>query len=1050
LTDSAENIQALLEEVAARDIKLWVEDGKLRVNAPQGALLPELKERLSANKPELIELLSQQGDETNSAYLIKTLDRHEAMPLTLGQERIWSLARMEVSSSVYNVPTVFLLGGKPRRDALEFALNEIQRRHEALRTTFEGDSIETVSVKISEHVPFVVPVTDLSRDVAKFDSKQQQKLIDRILQEEVRKPFDLAQGPLWRVRLFVLAPGRNILAFTMHHIIFDGMSKSIFLSELADFYSSVVEDKALQKAELPVQFVDFAAWQRERLTEKVLEKQLDYWRSKFEGEVAPLVTPNQKKRQPQKGKAGSVHLKFPAELSTRLVDFARQEQASLFVLFIAAFDVLMQRYTKQEDILLCAPMASREHADIENLIGYFNNIVVMRSDLSSDPSFKSLLVQVKRLSVEAFDNQFVPLQSLAQLPQLVRTPLTRAMVSFQESSSEHLAMAGLKTKSINVRKGEADFDIALYLERHENLIGGVLDYNADIFHPELIKRLAQRFAHLLADLLKNPDAPLSSLPALGRPIESVQKLLTSHPQIDDAIVVPDVKTGTLNAYLVLNEDDVPELDAIREFAAKSLPDFRVPAAFIPLDEFPLLLDGGVDLAALPKPAADRSRLATAYEAPRSDLEASLAKIWRKVLWLDHDVGVNDQFRELGGHSLLSVQLVHDVEESLGITVPARALAHLDTIANLAYGIENADALAAEDAGRNDIALPMDIYHGLRSHTASWDGKRSSPDAVTVGLNVDGGRPPLFWCLQRYQELTQLARYLDPEQPIYGMRSGNRVMIKTQDNINLLANFYVDEILAVEPNGPFRIGGNCQAALIAFQIALELKRRGYEVALLILHEKFIPCEYDGPVALSFGQDSVYNPKRYYRDAQQGWRKYYSGPMVSREVLGAHGQFFKEPNVQDLVGGIKQHLDDILAQTFASDQASSDVTLQIVPEEGYRAKLVADSMPSLSQGASHTLSVEVHNSSSVRWLNTECSGILLANRWIDAEGRVHREIDGFSELAEPLAAGESTIIVLTVKAPAKSGQWTLEIDMIDEGVTRFSSKGASPCLVSVQVD
>lgn len=1044
------SLQILLEEVATRDIKLWVEDGKLRVNAPQGALLPELKERLSANKPALIELLSQQGDDTDSAYLIKPLNRQDAMPLTLGQERIWSLARMESSSSVYNVPTVFLLGGKLRRDALEFALNEIQRRHEALRTTFAGDSVETVSVRISEHVPVVVPITDIRRDVEKFDAKQKQKLIDRILQDEVRKPFDLAQGPLWRVRLFCLAPDRNVLAFTMHHIIFDGMSKSIFLSELAEFYNSAIEGKPQVRAELPVQFVDFAAWQRGRLTEEVLEKQLDYWRLRFAGEVAPLATPNQRKRQPKKGKAGSIHLKFPEELSNKLTNFARHEQVSLFVLFIAAFDILMQRYTKQEDILLCTPMASREHADIENLIGYFNNIVVIRSDLSADPTFRTLLAQVKRLSVEAFDNQFVPLQSLSQLPQLVRTPLTRVMVSFQESSSQHLTMAGLKTKSINVRKGEADFDIALYLERHEKLIGGVLDYNADIFQPERIRRLVERYAQLLADLLQAPDAPLSTLPELGKPIDAVQELLNSHPQIDNAVVVPDVKKGTLNAYLVLNEHDVPELDAIREFAAKSLPDFRVPAAFIPLDEFPLLVDGSVDLAALPKPAADRGRLATDYEAPRSDLEATLAKIWRKVLWLDHDVGINDQFRELGGHSLLSVQLVLEVEKSLGLSVPARALAQLDTIANLAHGIENAEALAAEDAQRSDIALPMDIYHGLRSHTASWDGKRSSPDAVTVGLNVDGDRPPLFWCLQRYQELTQMARYLGQDQPVYGMRSGNRVMIKTQDNINLLANFYVDEILAVEPNGPFRIGGNCQAAEIAFQMAVELKRRGYEVALLILHEKFIPYEYDGPVALSFGRDSAYNPKRYYRDAPQGWRKYYRGPMVCREVLGAHGQFFKEPNVQDLVGGIRQHLDDVLGGSFASGELPSDATLQVLSEEAYRVKLATDSTLAISKGSRHSLSVEVGNSSAVRWLNTERSGILLANRWIDADGRVHREIDGFAELAEPLAAGESTTLLLTVQAPVKSGNWTLELDLIDEGITRFASKGASPCLVSVLVD
>ena len=1043
-----ESLASLLEEVAARDIKLWVEDGRLRVNAPQGALVPELKDRLSANKPALIEFLSRSDDE--DAFSIKSVDRQGDLPPTQGQQRIWSLARMERSSSVYNVPTCFVLHGKLRRDALEFALNEIQRRHEILRAVFIGESAETLSIRISEHAPFVVPVTDLSRDLAKFKPAQRSKMIDKLLQEEVRKSFDLEKGPLWRVRLFRLGSGAHVLAATMHHIIFDGMSKAIFLRELGNLYAQFIGETSTEEPELPIQFVDYAAWQRERLSDEKIEKQLEYWRGKFEGDVPPLVTPNQKKRLPAKGKAGSVHLTFPEALSTKVAEFSRSEQVSLFVLFIAAFDVLMQRYTRQEDLLLCAPMASREHADIENMIGYFNNIVVMRSDLSGDPSFRAILSQVKRLSVEAFDNQFVPLQSLAQLPQLVRTPLTRAMVSFQESSSEHLGLSGLKTRSVNVRKGEADFDMALYLERHEGIISGVLDYNADIFVAPLVKRLVQRFAQLLNEVLDNPDAPISALPELGKPINDVQDLLNSHPQIDNAIVVPDSQTGLLSAYLVLNEHDVPELEAIREFAAKSLPDFRVPVAFIPLDEFPLLLDGSVDLKALPKPAADRSRLTTPYEAPRTDLETSLAKIWRKVLWLDHDVGINDQFRELGGHSLLSVQLVHEVEESLGLSVPARALAQLDTVANLAYGIENADKLAAEDAQRQDIALPMDIYHGLRSHTASWEGKRATADSVTVGLNTQGSRPPLFWCLQRYQELTQMARYLGEEQPVYGMRSGNRVMIKTQDNINMLASFYVDEILAIEPKGPFRIGGNCQAAQIAFQIAAQLKKRGYEVALLILHEKFIPYSYDGPVALSFGQDSVYNPKRYYRDASKGWRKYYSGPMVWREVLGAHGQFFKEPNVQDLVGGIKAHLDEVLEERFAPDFEPSEGEWQVLPEHAYRASITCDEKLSLHCSESKELAVQVTNTSAVRWLNTQRSGILLANRWLDSQGRVHKEIDGFAELANPLDAGESATLLLDVQSPAQSGEWTLEIDLIDEGVTRFSGKGASPCRVSVQVD
>ncbi len=379
--------------------------------------------------------------------------------------------------------------------------------------------------------------------------------------------------------------------------------------------------------------------------------------------------------------------------------------------------------------------------------------------------------------------------------------------------------------------------------------------------------------------------------------------------------MPDAHRGRLNAYLVLNEHDVPSLDTIRAHAAKVMPAFRVPAAFIPVDEMPLLPDGSVDRAALPPPATDRSRLGTDYVAPRTPLEQSLADIWKKVLWLDHDVGINDRFRDLGGHSLLSVQLVVEIEKTLARPVPARALATLDTVAGLAAALEQGDAAPGDaQALAGSSVLPQDIYHGLRSHTASWEGKRASADSVMVGLNTEGARQALFWCLQRYQELTQLAKYLGPEQPVYGMRSGNRVMVKTQDNIDLLARHYVGEILAVQPQGPYLIGGNCQAALIAFQVASQLRQLGHEITLLVMQEKFAPFPYDGPVALLFGDHSDYNPLRYFRQPERGWHKYYTGPVAFSEIQGGHGQFFREPNVQVLTSTIKKYVDAAQAGTF----------------------------------------------------------------------------------------------------------------------------------------
>ncbi|MDP1931973.1 MAG: condensation domain-containing protein [Gammaproteobacteria bacterium] len=1041
-------LQELLAELASHDVKLWAEDGKLRVNAPQGALTPDLKARLSAAKEDLLVYLERKDQEVPDDFSIRPYPRDQVIPLTQGQERIWSLARMVPDSSVYNVPSVFALTGRINRQALEQALNGMQARYEILRTVFPGDTLASVHQQILPHTSLVLSVTDLSRDFGKLEPKQTQRAIDQILQKEVRRPFDLKLGPLWRARLFRLRPGQHLLVMTMHHIIFDGISKSIFLAELGERYSACAAGTDFPEPPAAVQFADFAAWQKERLDPVTIDRQLAYWTERLGGQVAAVATPNQRPRQPGKGSAGSIHFNLPDTLSAQLSAFARSEQVSLFILFMAAFDVLLNRFTGQEDLLVCAPMASRDHADIEKLIGYFNNIVVIRTDLSANPSFRELLAQLRKLAVEAYDNQFIALQRLAQMPQLVRTPLARTMLSFQDSSSQHLQLKDIEAHAINVRKGEADFDLALYVERDGDSIGGVLDFNADIFSADLIQRFLQRYGYLLDLLVKNPDQPISALPRFGKPLEKVKELFDSHPQIDSSVLVVDPRTGELNAYLVLNEHDVPSLDSIREFAAASLPAYRVPAAFIPVDELPLLADGAVDIAALPAPATDRSRLATPYQAPQSPLEEQLAAIWKTVLWLDHDVGRNDRFRELGGHSLLSVQLIVEIEKELGREVPARALAQLDTVAGLAQLLEAGDD---EDvsASPQGLRLPADIYHGLRSHTASWEGVRASEDSVTVGLNVEGSKPALFWCLQRYQELTQLARYLGAEQPVYGMRSGNRVMIKTQDNIDLLAGYYVDEILAIQPQGPYRIGGNCQAAQIAFQIATQLQARGHVIDLLILHEKFIPFAYSGRVALTFGEDSTYNPKRHFRNPQFGWRKYYSGPMTSREVKGAHGQFFKEPNVQDLTGAIQGYLSDVDTDRFDALYTAQESIGQVLPDEAYRTRLTTPASFTAAPGSTRRLSVEVLNTSTVCWLSADRSGILLANRWLNADGQVQREMDGFTPLPDNLEAGASVVLDLDVTVPESAGQWKLEIDLIDEGVARFSERGASPCVVSVQV-
>lgn len=1047
-------IESYLAELSSRDIKLWVADGKLRCNAPDGVLTPELQAGLAERKQEILDFLSRTAAPATSDSSIKPRPHDRDIPLTFGQERIWSQVKLEQSSSLYNVPMVFLLTGKLDIQALERALTGIQNRHEALRTVFPGEDLSSARQEIKPASPWLVPAANIGRDLANMPQKQANQAIRRLLHAEVRKPFDLSTGPLCRTRLFRLGPQRCFLLFVIHHIVFDGMSKTIFLEELARGYQAALAGDASPGEPLAVQFADFALWQRDRLDQATLAQQLDYWKQRLSGDVPPLVIPNERPRQAGKGRAGSVHFTLPEGLTLQIVTFSRQEKASIFIVLLAAFNLLLNRYSGQEDLVVCAPMASREHSDVEKLIGYFNNIVVIRTDLAASANFRELVGQVRRLSIEAYDNQNVPLQYVAGLPNLLRATLTRAMFSFQESSSQHLELPGVVAKPVSVRKDAADFDLAVYVERDGDTLGGVLDFNADIFSPESVKRFLQRYGKILELAVAHPERLLNDFPSFGKKPANIQNLLTNHPQIDEAIVTRTPQTGALHAYLVLNENDVPDLTAVRAYAVRSLPDYKVPVTFMPLDEMPLLADGSVDVHALPQPDKGRSRLATAYVAPRSPLEKTLAEIWKKVLWLDHEVGIHDTFRDLGGHSLLSVQLVVEMEKVLQRRVPDWALAKLDTVAELAAALEKPEderwgqdeAAAVAGSGR----LPAEIYHGLRSHTASWEGKRATADSVIVGLNTDGSGQALFWCLQRYQELAQLARYLGPEQPVYGMRSGNRVMVKTQENINLLAAHYVDEILAIQPEGPYLVGGNCQAAQIAFQVAARLKSIGKEITLLILQEKFIPFQYDGPVALLFGDRSDFNPRRHFRQPEKGWRKYYGGQLAMSEIQGEHAQFFREPNVQVLTETIKKYILQAQAGKLDSITNSADRhEYQLLPDEAYRAVFKTEPEYLMIPGQKMSVSVEVTNASPSVWENTARSGIYLANRWLDSNGKVFRQFDGATELPDELLPGASAKLVLMVTAPAEPGDWLLDIDLVDEGVAWFKDKGSTPYHVIAKV-
>ncbi len=1043
-----------LAELARSDVRLGLDGENLRVDAPSDALTADLRSQLLERKPELIAYLMElrpSGD-TARGDVIRA-PRDGPLPLSDGQQRLYALAQLKPESTVYNVSTAFRLAGPLDVRVLEQSLTELKRRHEALRTVFREIEHGRPVQRILPPKPAAVTLIDVAAELAGLASEARDALILRHLQTDARAPLDLRARPPWRTLVLRTGDDEHVVAFTMHHLVFDGRSQPIFLTELGVVYRALLAGEAPGLPDLPVQYVDFAHWQRLRASAAIAAGQLDYWARKLGGKPAELRLPADHRRPPQPALGGRSRMfALPEALARSLQALGRREEASGYITLLAAFCALLNRHTGQEDLLVCSPFASRDRAEFEGLIGYLNTIVVMRTDLSGNPSFRELVGRVRATVMEAWQNQHVPLQKVAELPGLARIPLTRAMFSYQDTGSRVLDLPGLRATPIDLRKDASDFDLALYITAaaREGRLTGVLEYNADLFDAATIDGLLANFVRLLESVTADPHRALASLPPAADD-DRVEARLNAHPQIDRAVVLRRPGHAGSVAYLVLNEDDVPQLDDIRGFLRAEFPVHQVPTAFVTVDRMPFAADGRVDHAALPPPTALRDRAGRSCVAPRTPLERTLARVWRRVLWLEGDISVEDAFADLGGHSLLSAQLIVELERELARPLPARALTQLGTIADMARILEeDAAAPAADVSGSQGDGL-QDILRRLRTYTASWIGARASPESVLVGLNTGGTRTPLFWCLQRYQELTQLARYLGPDQPVYGMRNGHKVMTRTDENLAILASHYVDEVLAVRPQGPYIVGGNCGATRVAFPLALELKARGREVALLFMHEKFIPRPYAGRVALMFGAESDRNPYRQFADPAFGWRKYYSGPISVDIVSGEHAEFFVEPNVQVLTDAIHRRMDEVRgAPVPPAGALPAAPGLQCLPADAYRARYVVRAAGRVRRGERLRLTVEIRNTSDVPWRSADRSGIALVNRWLDRERRPVVWLDGRTPLPADLAPAEAITLELVATAPDAPGEWLLVLDLVDEGIASFSSQGCVAAAVPVIVD
>lgn len=439
----------------------------------------------------------------------------KTVALSFAQQRLWFLDQFEPQSILYNLPAALRLRGRLNIHALEASLNEIVRRHESLRTTF-GIAEERPVQVVHEPEAWKLMVNDLRQ----FPEDEREEISVRLMREEAEAPFDLTKGPLLRTQLLRLAEDDHILLLTMHHIVSDGWSIQVFIRELGFFYEGFCQSNKPGLADLSWQYSSFSAWQRQWLQGKVLAEQLGYWKQKLAGIPPVLELPLDRPRPPYKTFNGaSVAFHVPEKLAQGVVQLGRREGTTLFMTLLSAFYVFLYRYTGQEDIVVGSPIANRNRREVEDLIGFFVNTLVMRTQVSSELTFRELLAKVREVSLEAFAHQDVPFEKLVEELQpernLSHSPFFQVVFHLQNALTEDLCLPGLSVSVIKGEAKQAKYDLVLSAFEVEDGLKAVLNYNTDLFELQAISRMATHFQNVLQAAVESPDQQISRLAILN-------------------------------------------------------------------------------------------------------------------------------------------------------------------------------------------------------------------------------------------------------------------------------------------------------------------------------------------------------------------------------------------------------------------------------------------------------------------------------------------------------------------------------------------------------
>ncbi len=508
----------LLTSLAKMDIQLWLDGGNLRFNAPEGAFTAEIKQQVIANKAAIVEFLGQAKKLTDSP-IPKVPRDDKPLPVSFGQQRLWVIDQITPNDVTYNMSTALRIDGALKVDILEKVLLTLVERHESLRTAFveiDGEPMQVIQSANGWNLQ-VESIVDREESV-------QEAFIQAAVTNESTTPYDLGSGYLFRARLIALNDHQHVLVAGMHHIVSDAWSMEVLVKELGILYLAFSKGMPSPLPELPIQYPDYAVWQRQQMAEEGMAQHLEYWQQRLDGAPKVLGFPTDRPRQDLPTSNGAViNLGFSHQLNGRVAKACIQLDVTPFMLFLGGWQLLLGRYAHSHDVVIGSPNAGRSRQEVEELIGFFVNILLMRLDLSGNPSVKTFYGRVKEMVLGAFSHQDLPVDRLMEALNLERQPgypplaeIAFQLINLQEMGANNpLSSSGLSLTPIDTDQISARMDMVLAIAKTGDSFEASIEYNTDLFHHQTISLLLEQYASVMDQLLVSLDTPIDNIRLYG-------------------------------------------------------------------------------------------------------------------------------------------------------------------------------------------------------------------------------------------------------------------------------------------------------------------------------------------------------------------------------------------------------------------------------------------------------------------------------------------------------------------------------------------------------